>query len=846
MQLEMNVQVLSQILTDKVDTKNLENRLTELNKSIKEHPPKEKQIFLNFCINENIEKELKYSLIEQLEIALQILTNRGYKTFVFNSQSIDTESCKRFVEVFRDTSIQYMENTEVDLGVICKLRESEISIIMNEELLLYSLILEKPFLSLFANEQSLELLNLKNVFIDKDGFNAGKILEKVKYIEENYVEVKNNILEIFEKHKKEMSEDNNKSMNNNNYDIDYIKKHFSNDIHALLEQGVHDEIKEIIKKVEKITDNDVGLYLIKGITSLVEGNLEEAITIFKEGRLLYRKNFDLIYNLAYTHKLKLDYKSAKEYYIIALTLTKDEKMIEKIRQSLKEILKLHETSEDCEILIKNTETKLMPTISDDIYLNRKNTCRLLLDEDSPEVSIVVLAYNNLEKYTKICVESILKNTKDIDYELILVDNGSSDGTYEYFRSVPHNRKKIVKVTENKGASYGGIIGFEWMKGKYSVGVPNDVIVTKNWLTNMIKCAKSDKRIGFIVPVSDNISNYQSVDLKFNTIDELHAKAEKYNISDRRKWEERLRLINAVTFFKKECWDIVGKLDYGFHHDFSDDDLTFRVRRAGYKAILCKDVFVHHAGVTGSNQQEKMNMLEKGRGNFFQKYYGIDAWEDVNNFEFTMISLINHKEKCGNVKPEILGVDVRCGTPILELKNKLRYADVFDAKLSAFTTEAKYWLDLKTICEGDVIVDRIEYLHEHYTNSKFDYILIGNPLNFYKDPYKLLDNVLRLLKPDGNLLLKVRNNYDARSLLQMMGINISSDHDIKSYIDINILHKNLQEKAYIMKNIMPEYHQTDENTLNYIKKIIDTNTVVNKNDVFNKVMVKDYVIKIVSE
>ncbi len=58
---------------------------------------------------------------------------------------------------------------------------------------------------------------------------------------------------------------------------------------------------------------------------------------------------------------------------------------------------------------------------------------------SPLVSIVVLAYNQLE-YTKQCIESISRYTSHIDYELITVDNGSSDGTREYFNGLPHARR----------------------------------------------------------------------------------------------------------------------------------------------------------------------------------------------------------------------------------------------------------------------------------------------------------------------------------------------------------------------------------------------------------------------
>ena len=57
----------------------------------------------------------------------------------------------------------------------------------------------------------------------------------------------------------------------------------------------------------------------------------------------------------------------------------------------------------------------------------------------PLVSLVVLAYNNV-KYTRECVESIYRHSSQLNFELITVNNGSTDGTEEYFSSLPHKKK----------------------------------------------------------------------------------------------------------------------------------------------------------------------------------------------------------------------------------------------------------------------------------------------------------------------------------------------------------------------------------------------------------------------
>lgn len=500
---------------------------------------------------------------------------------------------------------------------------------------------------------------------------------------------------------------------------------------------------------------------------------------------------------------------------------------------------------ECEITIKNTENKTAPQPGDDIYSSRRNVATAVLDDNAPLVSIFVVAYNNLEKYTKTCVECILKYTEDVDYELILVDNGSSDETFQYFKSVQHPRKKIIRVTKNIGANYGGNIALANAKGRYIAGIANDIYVTKNWLSNMLKCMMSDTRIGMVTPVSDNISNLQSVNLGYKDFDDMQSKAEKHNISNPRKWEERLRLITLGTLFKKECLDMVGLCDYGFFHDFVDDDITFRVRRAGYKSVLCKDVFVSHAGVlTREESDQKSKSLENGRHAFIDKYYGIDTWEDINNYESALISLVNHEERHQSETPEVLGIDVACGTPILEIKNKLRNAGIYHTGLSAFSCHPKYWLDLKTICEGKVVVDRIEYISQHFGMEEFDYILLGKPINLYNSPYRLMDVMLTSLKCDGHLLMKIRNSCDVAALLNCLGCFGTSDNEIVSRVYIEKIAEYLTGKGFVLNNVLAETYDVDENVKSILRNIINSTVLPeNTDNIYNRILVRDFAVDI---
>lgn len=602
-------------------------------------------------------------------------------------------------------------------------------------------------------------------------------------------------------------------------------------------------IEEALNLIEENTmqlDKYAEFWNIKGVISIKVSEFKIAIECLKKSIEIDKYNIDANYNLAYAYEISENYYDALKTYKGILNITEDDNLKEEICVCIDKITNIVKMI-DCEVIIKNTDTKIAPQPGDDIYSCRSNTLEAIIDCNAPLISICVLGYNNLEKYTKTCVECILKYTQNIDYELILVDNGSTDKTFEYFKSIPFFKKKIVKITKNIGMMFGAQQGLYYSSGKYFVGIANDVYVTKNWLSNMLKCAMSDSKIGMINPVCDYVSNNQSVDLGYKDFDDMQEKASIYNVSDPKKWDERLRLITIATLYRKECLDIIGFSDYGFFHDFGDDDITFRIRRAGYKAILCKDVFVSHAGkITDKGAALAEKSIEKGKKIFKDKYYGIDAWEDVNNYEPEMMSFIELEKK----EYKILGIDILCGTPLLEAKNKLRNASVFNVDISAFTTKAKYWLDLSTICDSEVKCDRIEYIKEHFEPHNFDYIILGIPINLYGFPYKVLDNMLELLTAGGSLLLKVRNNYDLRNFLYVIGQYQNPHEDILSHVDINNLNAYLEHKGYYIKNISGESHVVNEDNM---KLIMDKVTSVNNNNnaqqVFNKLLINDYIIKI---
>lgn len=488
--------------------------------------------------------------------------------------------------------------------------------------------------------------------------------------------------------------------------------------------------------------------------------------------------------------------------------------------------------------IIDTSMLTAPVEADNLFASRQNAYEKLLP-GVPDVTIFVVAYNRLEK-TKRCVESILKYSGETSYELLLIDNGSEDDTLAYFQSVPYPCKRIIRITKNLGSQYALNLAMRSFSGRYLVQITNDVIVTKNWLSNLLCCMGSDPQIGMVTPGSSNISNLQEIPLTFSSYEEMQKKAAAYNQSDPRKWEQRLRLMTVILMIKREVIEQMGMIDRGFYHDFSDDDFSVRVRRAGYKLMLCMDTFVHHDHDFRHGEDKDMEKfqlsLEKGRKNFTDKYYGLDSWDDMSNYEGYLIHAFPNKKPSSD--PRVLGIDTACGLPILQIKNELRHRGILSASTVAFTSEAKYYYDLQTVCD-EVSCDRMERLSDFLENKSFDYIVLGRPINTCPEIPRLLRSLLGALRPSGTLFLKLRNTLDVASYLTMMGRNFPLE-EFATAITLEQFNQILQLLHVDSCNILNIPHQMDVQSQEVLRTALRNGQLATDiTSAFNSLMTKEY-------
>jgi GT2 family glycosyltransferase/glycosyltransferase involved in cell wall biosynthesis len=279
------------------------------------------------------------------------------------------------------------------------------------------------------------------------------------------------------------------------------------------------------------------------------------------------------------------------------------------------------------------------------------------------VSVIVLTWNGLE-VTRKCLASLLENTTHADFEVVVVDNGSTDGTVEYLRGLAGIR--LIENGENLGFVRGNNKGIE--------ATATDVVLLNNdteigqgdWLEKMQELAYQADDIGVVgcrlVNAEGNLVHAGT----YMPVPSFWGQEYPGNELDIGQYTRDRRVegvIAACVYIKRAVIDEVGALDTDYFSYYEDTDFCLKAERAGFQTWCCGGATVMHVenASTDVNRMDFSGTFKRSREVFLSKWKGF--YQERYAHRLTWHSFISGQGLYSSASAKILWALDRAGVDV---------------------------------------------------------------------------------------------------------------------------------------------------------------------------------------
>jgi len=281
----------------------------------------------------------------------------------------------------------------------------------------------------------------------------------------------------------------------------------------------------------------------------------------------------------------------------------------------------------------------------------------------PVVSLILVTHNAIE-LTRLCLESLDRRTDWPALEILAVDNGSSDGTRQWLEEEAARRGsgfRLIAFPDNRGFAPAVNAAAAAARGDFLCLLNNDTIVTRGWLSALVRHLERDRSLGMVCASTNEIVNAAKVEVGYRDPEDLESWAEAFTRSRSGRAEELDMVAMFCVLLRRALFQMIGPLDERFAIGmFEDNDYSRRVRAAGLSLAVARDAFVHHwgRGTFGRMPEaEYLRIYEENRRRFEEKWGAVSAARPPGRASLDTIRRLALEAGAVFVFPPTMGWDV---------------------------------------------------------------------------------------------------------------------------------------------------------------------------------------------